>query len=88
MLLLNEVQVRSISGGIYINYDSDHWSSNKKIEGNPFTIQFDGSLPPEFKARINAGESFESMKNDMRDYLMIVEVLKTFHPEMFVGGSK
>lgn len=85
MFLLDFDALSLISGGYYVHYDEEHHHSFSTTNGSAFTMQWDGSLPPEFQARIDSGESFKSMQDDMRDYLMITRTLQFFHPELFTA---
>lgn len=64
---------------------TEHWSSNKTIECEHWDLTFDGSLPPQLQARIDAGESYESMKHDLMAWNLIMATLQVYHPEYFAA---
>lgn len=50
-----------------------------------YTMQFDGSMPPELQARIDAGESFHSMRDDLMVYSHHLALMQFYHPEFFTA---
>jgi hypothetical protein len=78
------VQTLEVSGAEGATASTEHWSINKTIECEPWTLTFDGSLPPQLQARIDAGESFDSMRSDLMAWNLIMATLQVYHPEYFV----
>lgn len=48
-----------------------------------FTPQFDGTMPPELQARIDAGESFHSMQGDLMAYAHYTMLMQLVYPELY-----
>jgi len=84
MNIITSKQIHQVSGG-YINLSHEHkLITTRTTETRTiFTMQFDGSTPPEFQQRIDAGESFESMKADLRMYHTIRLMMKANTPHLF-----
>jgi hypothetical protein len=84
MNIITDKQVHQVSGG-YINISHEHRLINTRTTETRtiFTMQFDGSTPPEFQQRIDAGESFESMQKDLRMYHVIRMMMKRDNPHLF-----
>lgn len=84
MIILTNNQTHEIAAG-YVNISHEHRVSYSRATESRtiFTMQFDGSTPPEFQQRIDAGESFESMQKDLRMYHVIRMMMKNRNPNLF-----
>ncbi len=84
MQLLNNKHLEYVSGaGLKISGE-DHSSTNNYTY-IVFTPQFDGSMPPELQARIDAGESYHSMRGDLMAYSHYTLIMKSLYPELYTG---
>jgi len=84
MNIINNKETHSVSGGyVNLSYENNCKLSRTTETRIIFTMQFDGSTPPEFQTRIDAGESFESMKADLRMYHTIRHMMKAQNPQLF-----
>ncbi|CAB4128546.1 hypothetical protein UFOVP270_9 [uncultured Caudovirales phage] len=79
------VHTLQVSGAEGPTASTEHWSIDKTIDCEHWTLTFDGSLPPELQARIDSGESFNSMKSDLMAWNIIIATLRTYHPEYFAA---
>jgi hypothetical protein len=85
MNLLNIEETKFVSGAVNMTYTEESKSNFKEYSYVAYTMQYDGSLPPEFQKRIDAGESFRSMQSDMMAYQYHLHVMKSLYPEMFTA---
>lgn len=85
MNLLNIEEIKFVSGATTFNYTEESKGGTQNYSYIAYTMQYDGSLPPEFKKRIDAGESFRSMRDDMMVYQCHLQIMKNNYPEMFTA---
>ena len=83
MELLHLEQTSMVSGAIRYEYTEESYTTFREYESVTFTIQFDGSTPPELQKRIDAGESYESMKLDLLVYQHLLYRYRFYYPERF-----
>lgn len=84
MKLINKEDLSCVSGaGLKIS--GEDYSSTDNYTYVVFTPQFDGSTPPELQARIDAGESFHSMRSDLLAYAHYTLIMKAIYPELYTG---
>ena len=83
MKLLTLEEEILVSGAIKFEYTEESYKTFREYESTSFTIQFDGSTPPELQKRIDAGESFDSMKQDLVVYQHLLYRYRFYYPERF-----
>jgi len=81
---LSKEQIKKVSGAqIVMSYTSETRNYHYDVPGVTFTLQFDGSIPPEFQAMIDSGASFY----DMQPYLLIYQIVlantRSAYPDLF-----
>lgn len=84
MNLINEEDLSYVSGA-GLKMSGEDYTSTNNYNYVVFTPQFDGSTPPELQARIDAGESFHSMRSDLLAYAHYTLIMKTIYPELYTG---
>ena len=77
-------QLTQVAGGeLTMSYDHKSTHYHYDMPAVTFTLQYDGSIPPEFQTMIDDGASF----HDMQPYLMIYQVVlnatKAQYPDLF-----
>jgi len=82
MQVIDGLDLSYISGA-GLKMSGEDYSSQNNYTYVVFTPQFDGSTPPELQARIDAGESFESMREDLMTYAHYTLIMKTLYPELY-----
>lgn len=83
MNLINNIYLEQISGaGLTIS--GEDYSSEKRYSYVVYTMQYDGSMPPEFQKRIDEGESYHSMRSDLMTYNIHISIEKYYNPHLFV----
>lgn len=83
MRQLSKSCLRQISGGAELVFDISQRYTTNHYSSVAFTLQYDGSMPPELQARIDAGESYDSMKMDLFVYSLMYEQCKMLYPDLF-----
>lgn len=81
---LIDVNLDQISGA-GLKMSGEDYSSQKNYSYVAYTMQFDGSMPPELQARIDSGESFYSMRDDLMVYSHHLALMQFYHPELFTS---
>lgn len=84
MRQIDWIETSQVSGAEGGTGSTEHWSSDKTIQCESWTLTFDGKLPIQLQARIDAGESFDSMRSDLMAWNLIMATLQVYHPEYFV----
>lgn len=81
MLELDQYQTNLVSGAAHVVVDyvnvigpAAHYYDSMNI-----TLPSDGSLPPEFQARIDSGASWE----EIGPFLIMYSIIQNNHPELF-----
>jgi len=82
MNIINNVHLNYISGA-GLKLSGEDYSSEKNYSYVAFTPQFDGSLPPELQQRIDAGESYHSMRSDLLAYSHYTMIMQAIYPELY-----
>ena len=87
MIFLSDTLLNAISGGSYITagYQESSGVSYQSSETYTITFQYDGSMPPEIQAKIDAGASWTELAPVLTLYSMAINDLKTRYPERFTG---
>jgi len=81
MRLLKTDLLDRISGAACVTADYTHTEGPivHFHDSMSITLPADGSLPPEFQARIDAGASWE----EMGPFLIMYSIIRNDHPELF-----
>jgi len=81
LIELNINLFSQVSGGAQIVADYTHSQGPGSYfyDSMSITLPADGSLPPEFQARIDAGATWE----EMGPFLIMFSIIRTDHPELF-----
>ncbi len=87
MRQLDKIYLEMISGAAQMTFDIEQKYIHYIERSEPFaiTFQYDGSMPPELQARIDSGESWESIRPVLILYNIAINQIRSVYPEMFTG---
>lgn len=84
MQIINNSDLNYISGAGLIMSGEDK-CTEYQYSYVVYTMQYDGSMPPELQARIDAGESYRSMQSDLMTYSIHLSLEKYYNPHLFTS---
>lgn len=86
MQILSKKNLREVSGrGLVMDYTHHSSSYQYNLEPVYFTLQFDGSIPPEFQTMIDNGASFREMEPYLLIYQAVLHNTKILYPDLFTA---
>lgn len=81
MIELNQFETEVVSGAanVVVEYHHSEGPAIHYYDSMSITIPSDGSLPPEFQARIDSGASWD----EIGPFLIMYSIIQNDHPELF-----